>query len=860
LTIARHFCNFSTTTVIKKAAHRSLNRDLAMKKTSSKAKASVAIADLPSTEELKNSIIKHLHGSLGTDVNKASPQAWWRATCAAVNEYVYDGLRNTQRTHYQQNTRAVHYFSLEYLMGRLFSNNLHNLGVYDAAKDALAQLGLNIADLEDQEEDMALGNGGLGRLAACFIDSMATLNYPAIGYGIHYEHGLFKQEFSDGRQIERPDSWREYGNPWEICRPESIQEISVYGYVETTYDLQGKMKKVWHPGRIIKGVPWDIPVVGYQGSSVNVLRLWESRASDFFNWDVFNSGGYIDAARQNIEAETISKVLYPNDETDAGKELRLIQQYFFCSCSLKDIIRRYKRANGDDWSKFPDQVAIQLNDTHPAVAIPELMRILVDRAEMSWDEAWNLCQNVFAYTNHTLLPEALEKWSVRLFEKVLPRHLEIIYEINRRFLVEQVDVLWPGDNEKKRKLSIIEEGHEPMVRMGHLSVVGSFRVNGVAEIHSELVKSDLFPEMVALWPDKFTNVTNGVTPRRWLKACNPRLAKLLDETIGDEWPRDLKQLNKFAAFADDPAIQDAFMAIKQQNKADLATVVKKLTNISIDPHAIFDIQIKRLHEYKRQHLNLLHILALYRRILQNPDYDMVPRVFLFGAKAAPGYKLAKEIIYAINKVAEKINNDKRVKNRLKVVFMPNYRVTLAEKMIPAADVSEQISTAGKEASGTGNMKLALNGAITVGTLDGANIEIAEEVGPDNISIFGLTVDEVKSLQAKGYHSWDYYYQDAEIKAILDWLETDYFTPGKPGELSAIKRSLLEGGDPYLVLADFQSYVKAQEKVDGWYRDQAGWAKKAILNTALMGKFTSDRSIEDYVEKVWKLDACTITQQ
>ncbi|MCA1930856.1 glycogen/starch/alpha-glucan phosphorylase [Rheinheimera sp.] len=831
-----------------------------MKKTSTKAKASVAIADLPSTEELKNSIIKHLHGSLGTDVNKASPQAWWRATCAAINEYVYDGLRNTQRTHYQQNTRAVHYFSLEYLMGRLFSNNLHNLGVYDAAKSALAELGLNIADLEDQEEDMALGNGGLGRLAACFIDSMATLNYPAIGYGIHYENGLFKQEFSDGRQIERPDSWREYGNPWEICRPESIQEISVYGYVETTYDLQGKMKKVWHPGRIIKGVPWDIPVVGYQGSSVNVLRLWESRASDFFNWDVFNSGGYIDAARQNIEAETISKVLYPNDETDAGKELRLIQQYFFCSCSLKDIIRRYKRANGDDWSKFSDQVAIQLNDTHPAVAIPELMRILVDRAEMSWDEAWNICQNVFAYTNHTLLPEALEKWSVRLFEKVLPRHLEIIYEINRRFLVEQVDVLWPGDNDKKRKLSIIEEGHEPMVRMGHLSVVGSFRVNGVAEIHSELVKSDLFPEMVALWPDKFTNVTNGVTPRRWLKACNPRLAKLLDETIGDEWPRDLKQLGKFAAFADDPAIQDAFMAIKQQNKADLATVVKKLTNISIDPHAIFDIQIKRLHEYKRQHLNLLHILALYRRILQNPDYDMVPRVFLFGAKAAPGYKLAKEIIYAINKVAEKINNDKRVKNRLKVVFMPNYRVTLAEKMIPAADVSEQISTAGKEASGTGNMKLALNGAVTVGTLDGANIEIAEEVGPENISIFGLTVDEVKALQAKGYHSWDYYYQDAEIKAILDWLETDYFTPGKPGELSAIKRSLLEGGDPYLVLADFQSYVKAHEKIDAWYRDQSGWAKKAILNTALMGKFTSDRSIEDYVAKVWNLDSCKISQQ
>ncbi|WP_337881063.1 glycogen/starch/alpha-glucan phosphorylase [Rheinheimera sp.] len=820
--------------------------------------ATGAVAHLPTSDELKNSIVRHLHGTLGTDINKASRQAWWSATCAAVNEYVFDGLRNTQRTHYEQNTRAVHYFSLEYLMGRLFSNNLHNLGAYDAAKQALAELGLNIADLEDQEEDMALGNGGLGRLAACFIDSMATLNYPAIGYGIHYEHGLFKQEFSDGRQIERPDSWREYGNPWEICRPESVQEVSVYGYVETTYDLQGKMKKVWHPGRIIKGIPWDIPVVGYQGSSVNVLRLWESRASGFFNWDVFNSGGYIDAARENVEAETIAKVLYPNDETDAGKELRLIQQYFFCSCSLKDIIRRYKRTYGDDWSQFSAQVAIQLNDTHPAIAIPELMRILVDRAEMGWDEAWNICQHVFAYTNHTLLPEALEKWSVRLFEKVLPRHLEVIYEINRRFLVEQVDVLWPGDNEKKRKLSIIEEGHEPMVRMGHLSVVGSFRVNGVAQIHSDLVQSDLFPEMVALWPDKFTNVTNGVTPRRWLKACNPRLSKLLDETVGTEWPRDLKQLKKLAAFADDAQIQDAFMAIKHQNKADLAHTVKELTGVSIDPHAIFDIQIKRLHEYKRQHLNLLHILALYRRILQNPDYDMVPRVFLFGAKAAPGYKLAKEIIYAINKVAEKINSDKRVKNRLKVVFMPNYRVTLAEKMIPAADVSEQISTAGKEASGTGNMKLALNGAITVGTLDGANIEIAEEVGSDNISIFGLTVDEVKALNAAGYHSWDYYYADPEIKAILDWLETDYFTPGKPGELGAIKRSLLEGGDPYLVLADFRSYVEAHQKIDGWYRDKAGWAKKAILNTASVGKFTSDRSIEDYVERVWKLSPCPVT--
>ncbi|WP_039925701.1 glycogen/starch/alpha-glucan phosphorylase [Alishewanella aestuarii] len=825
-----------------------------MKKTST---ASAAKAANTATEQLKESIIKHLHSTLGTDVNKASHQAWWRATCAAVNEQVFDGLRNTQRTHYEQDTRALHYFSLEYLMGRMFSNNLHNLGIYQDAKQALAELGLDIADLEQQEEDMALGNGGLGRLAACFIESLATLNYPAVGYGIHYENGLFQQSFQDGRQIERPDSWREYGNPWEICRPESVQEIAVYGYVETVFDLQGQMKKVWHPGRIIKGVPWDIPIVGYDGGAVNVLRLWESRASDFFNWDVFNSGGYIDAARENVEAENISKVLYPNDETDAGKELRLIQQYFFCSCSLKDIIRRYKRRHGDDWSHFGKQVVIQLNDTHPAVAIPELMRILVDRAEMAWDDAWAICQQVFAYTNHTLLPEALEKWPLRLFEKVLPRHIEIIYEINRRFLLEQVEMRWPGDDAKKRKLSIIEEGHEQMVRMGHLSVVGSFKVNGVAEIHSKLVKSDLFPEMVALWPDKFTNVTNGVTPRRWLKACNPRLATLLDAKVGDDWPTDLKKLHKLADFAKDPALQDNFMAIKQQNKADLAKEIKKLTRIEVDPAALFDVQIKRLHEYKRQHLNLLHILALYRRILQNPDYDMVPRVFLFGAKAAPGYKLAKEIIYAINKVADKINHDKRVKNRIKVVFMPNYRVSLAEKMIPAADVSEQISTAGKEASGTGNMKLALNGAITVGTLDGANIEIAEEVGDDNIAIFGLTVDEVKALYESGYNSYDYYHNNPELKAILDWLETDYFTPGKPGELAAIKHSLLQGGDPYLVLADFESYLAAQQKVDTWYRDKALWAEKAILNTASVGKFTSDRSIEDYVERVWQLKPCRI---
>ena len=586
------------------------------------------------------------------------------------------------------------------------------------------------------------------------------------------------------------------------------------------------------------------------------MRLWQSEASDYFNWDVFNAGGYVDAQRENVSAETISKVLYPNDETEAGKELRLIQQYFFCSCSLKDIIRRYKRAHGDDWSRFADQVVIQLNDTHPAISIPELMRILVDRAELGWDEAWGICTKVFAYTNHTLLPEALEKWPARMIEKILPRHLEIIYEINHRFMAE-VDKKWPGDNAMKAKLSIIEEGNEKMVRMGHLSVIGSFAVNGVAEMHSRLVKSSLFPEFDELYPGKLTNVTNGITPRRWLKACNPALSKLIDKKIGDDWPRDLDKLQGLAKFASNKTFQKQFMKVKLENKELLAEEIRKSLDIEVDVNAIFDVQIKRLHEYKRQHLALLNIMALYRRILENPDYDMHPRVFVFGAKAAPGYKLAKDIIFAINKVADKINNDPRVNNKIKVAFLPNYRVSLAEKMIPAADVSEQISTAGKEASGTGNMKLALNGAVTIGTLDGANVEIAEEVGDDNIFIFGLTVEEVNELKANGYNPHDYYYKDPEIKAVLDWLETDYFTPGKPGALVSIKQSLLDNGDPYMVLADFRAYSDAQIAVDAAYRDKERWAEMAIINTAKMGKFTSDRSIRDYVERVWKLSPCKI---
>ncbi|MDO6710951.1 glycogen/starch/alpha-glucan phosphorylase [Aliiglaciecola sp. 2_MG-2023] len=828
-----------------------------MPKVNLKSKALSEPAKLDKSD-IKEAIVRHLHCSLGTDENKANNHAWWKAACAAVQEQVLERLRRTQKSHYLNDTRAVHYFSAEFLMGRLMSNNLHNLGLFEVTQQALQELGVNLTDVMEEEPDMALGNGGLGRLAACFIDSLATMDLPAVGYGIHYENGLFRQEIKNGAQIERPDSWRDYGNPWEICRPESIQEVPLFGYVETKYGENGRILKEWHPGSIVKGIPWDIPVVGFGGKTVNVLRLWQSQASNYFNWDVFNAGGYVDAQSENVQAETISKVLYPNDETEAGKELRLIQQYFFCACSLKDIIRRYKRAHGDDWSRFSQQVVIQLNDTHPAIAIPELMRILVDRAELDWDDAWAICHKTFAYTNHTLLPEALEKWPARMIEKILPRHLEIIYEINSRFLAE-VEKKWPGDNKIKQKLSIIEEGNNKMVRMGNLSVIGSFAVNGVAEIHSKLVKQNLFPEFDQMWPDKLTNVTNGITPRRWLKACNPELSALIDKKIGTDWPLNLEKLKDLEKFATEAKFQKDFMKIKLNNKIALASEVKKLTGIDIDPKAIFDVQIKRLHEYKRQHLNLLHIMALYRRLLENPAYDMQPRVFLFGAKAAPGYKLAKDIIYAINMVAERINNDERVNKKLKVVFLPNYRVSLAEKMIPAADVSEQISTAGKEASGTGNMKLSLNGALTIGTMDGANIEIAEEVGDENIFIFGLTVEEVDKLHAKGYNPYDYYYQNAELKAILDWLETDYFTPGKPGALSSLKHSLLDGGDPYLVLADFEAYSQAQNKVDIAYRDSKDWARMAILNCARMGKFTSDRSVQDYVDRIWKLDACEVEQ-
>ncbi len=799
---------------------------------------------------LKSLIQTHLKFSLARDATTASKRDWWLATSKAVQSIIIERMIATQAVHHKTNTKRVYYLSLEFLMGRLFTNSLYSAGVFEEMEHALQALGMETDMLRHEEYDMALGNGGLGRLAACFLDSLATLDLPAIGYGIHYQYGLFKQEFRNGHQVELPDEWMKFGTPWEIVRPEHATEIQIYGEVENIFDDRGNYVPKWTNTKKLIGIPYDIPIPGYGTNTVNYLRLWESKAGAEFDFEAFNRGGYSEAVHEKNASETISKVLYPNDKTESGKELRLVQQYFFVACSLRDIFRRFRKDN-EDFSEFPEKVAIQLNDTHPAVAIVELMRVFHDEYSMPWEKAWGLVTRTFAYTNHTLLPEALEKWSVGLFEKVLPRHLQIIFEINKRFM-EEVEAKWPGDAQKKRVLSIIEEGHHQMVRMAHLSVVGGHSVNGVAALHTQLIKSDLFPEFDQLYPGKFNNKTNGITPRRWLLACNPRLSKLITSKIGHGWERDLDKLRGLEAHADDPQFQSDFMAIKHANKVDLARIIKYHNGIEVNPAALFDVQIKRLHEYKRQHLNLLHILALYRRLLQNPELDIAPRVFVFAAKAAPGYDMAKCIIKAINAVGAHINADTRINGKLKVIFLPNYRVSLAQRIVPAADLSEQISTAGKEASGTGNMKLSLNGALTIGTLDGANVEILEEVGAENIFICGLTVEEVAALWKKGYKPQEYLEANEELRAVVDWVGSNYFTPDEPGCLNMLRDSLIHH-DPFLCLPDFQSYSDAHQKVDTAFRDRPRWAKMAILNTARMGKFSSDRTIAEYARDIWKLD-------
>jgi len=803
-----------------------------------------------SGEALKEAILNHLKFSLARDTQSATRHNWYVASAKAVQDLIVEKMIATMEAHNQANTRRVYYLSLEFLMGRLFINNIHNVGAYPEFHAAFEELGLDATDLMEEEYDMGLGNGGLGRLAACFLDSMATLDLPAVGYGIRYEFGLFRQEFVNGHQVEHPDNWLQFGDVWEIVRPEYTQKIKLYGYVEDVFDENGGYHSEWKGAREVIGIPYDFPICGFGTNTVNFLRLWQASVDFDMDFAKFSAGGYVQAVQDKIESETISKVLYPNDTTESGKELRLAQQYFFVACSLQDIIRRYRKQNSD-WEQFPEKAVIQLNDTHPAIAVAEFMRILHDEEKLSWDAAWNIVTRTFAYTNHTLLPEALETWSVPLMTKVLPRHTQIIFEINKHFMAE-VEAKWPGDSARKRNLSIVQEGYPQFFRMAHLAVVGSFSVNGVAELHTRLLKASLFRPFQEIYGERFNNKTNGVTPRRWLLACNPELAQLFTEKVGEGWPRDLDQLRQIEQQADDAGLQDWFMQIKHRNKEKLAVIIKDLCGVEVNTKAIFDVQIKRLHEYKRQHLNLLHILALYKKLLDNPDADVVPRVFIFGAKAAPGYALAKTIIKGINAVAEIINNDERVSQKLQVVFIPNYRVSLAASIIPAADLSEQISTAGKEASGTGNMKLALNGALTIGTLDGANVEIKEEVGDENIFIFGHTVEGIQELRAKGYNPREYYESDELLRTCVDWIGSNYFTPDEPGVLAPLKASLLDHGDPYCVLADFRAYVECQERVADAYRDRSRWAKMALLNSVRVGKFSSDRTIRQYADEIWNL--------
>ena len=806
---------------------------------------------------IQESILNHLKFTLACDPYKASKRDWWLCGAMAVRDRILERFLLTQQTHTQAQSKRLYYLSLEYLMGRLMDNNIRNADLLEPITLALKNLGIDYDSLKDEEVDMGLGNGGLGRLAACFLDSLATLDYPAIGYGIRYEFGLFQQEFQNGHQIEHPDNWLRFGNPWNIVRPQHAVSIQLYGRMSDHFDDRGDWHPRWVDTKTVTGVPWDIPIVGHQCRTVNFLRLWESRSSQEFDLHTFNEGGYIEAVREKAISETISKVLYPNDKTENGKELRLVQQYFFVACSLQDILKRHKEQYRSPWENFNAKNAIQLNDTHPAIAIAELMRLLIDQEGLVWNEAWAICQKVFGYTNHTLLPEALERWSVPLFQKVLPRHLQIIYEINQRFLQNEVELKWPGDGSKKQSLSIIEESQPQMVRMAHLAVVGSHAVNGVAALHTKLLKKTLFKDFDTLYPNKFNNKTNGITPRRWLMGCNPKLTNLINETIGTDWQQDLMLLKGLEPHANDKAFQQQFLEIKKENKIALARKIQELCHITVDPEALFDVQIKRLHEYKRQHLTLLHILSLYHKLLHEPDFPIIPRVCIFAAKAAPGYEVAKTIIRAINAVAEKVNNDPRIGGKLKVVFLPNYGVTLAEHIIPAADLSEQISTAGKEASGTGNMKLSLNGALTIGTLDGANVEIQEAVGKDNIFIFGLTVEEVEELLHKGYNPYDYYYGNPHLKQCLDWLGSDYFMPNEPGALHAIHHSLFVKGDPFLVLADFDAYINKQKEVELLYQNRSEWARKAILNTSRMGYFSSDRTIHEYAKDIWDLESIAI---
>lgn len=790
--------------------------------------------------------------SLGNTEKKLSCSELFDSTSLAIREQLIDGMARTEEHHRSTGAKRLYYLSMEFLMGRALGNGLYNLGLLDTCREALSGLGADLEEVRAAEPDAALGNGGLGRLAACFLDSLASLGYAGYGYGLLYEFGLFRQDVRNGRQVEKPDHWLAHGSPWLIERPEEACIVPIYGRIEHAADVDGNYNPMWLDWQVLIGVPSDLPVPGYGGETVNYLRLYSARSSRDFDMQIFNDGDYLHAVEQKISSETISKILYPADTRLSGKELRLLQEYFLVACSLRDIFRRYRKAHGDNkLANFSTRVAIQLNDTHPAITVAELMRILVDEEQLEWDDAWTLTQATLGYTNHTLMPEALEKWSVQLFEKVLPRHLQIIYEINRRFL-DLVAYKWPGDHERQKRMSVIEECEPRQVRMAHLAIVGSHSVNGVAKLHSDLVTTDLVPDFYELWPEKFNNKTNGVTPRRWLLKANPGLAGLISKTIGSEWIKDLYKLQGLEPYAEDSSFQTAFMDVKKANKLLMAENIWYSNRIRVDPGALFDVQVKRIHEYKRQLLNVLHIISLYLAIVEDGQELATSRVFLFAGKAAPGYWIAKQIICLICGVADRINNDPRVRGQITVAFLPDYRVSLAEKIIPAADLSERISTAGMEASGTGNMKLSMNGALTIGTMDGANIEIMEEVGRENIYIFGLLTSQVLKMRQSGYRPRDFYEQSERVQRVMDAVSSGMFSTDKPDLFAWVRHSLLDNPDHYFHLADLDSYAVAQTDVAKDFAQPGIWARKAVLNVARIGKFSSDRTIREYARDIWNL--------
>lgn len=809
----------------------------------------VTARDIRTVADFKQAFVDHVNYTRGQDLQTASTNDLYVGLAYTVRDYLLHRRSQAMKAYYEANPKVVYYLSAEYLLGRQLTQNLLYTDTFELARAALAELGIDLAELIAQDPEPGLGNGGLGRLAACFLDSLATLDIPCVGYGIRYEFGIFKQTFDNGWQIENPDEWLHFGNPWEFAQPDDIVEVGFGGYTESYTDANGHYRVRWQPRETVFGEPYHTIIPGYGTPTVNILRLWSARASEQFDFRLFDAGDYARAVDQKVHSETISKVLYPNDNTPQGQELRLKQQYFFVACSLRDIVRRFRINNGA-WSHFPDKVVIQLNDTHPVIAIPELMRLLLDEYELGWDEAWSITTRAFASTQHTLLPEALEKWSVGLFGYLLPRHLEIIYEINHHFL-EAVRARFPGEDDRVRRMSIIEEGHHQQIRMAHLACVGSFSINGVAALQSQLLRERLLPDFAEMYPEKFNNKTNGVTPRRFIRLANPRLADLVTSRIGDGWLTDLEQFRQLEAFVDDRDFRQAWRAVKQHNKVNLAQYIAAELGTQVNPDSMFDVMVKRLHEYKRQLLKVLHIVTLYNRIKRDSTYDPVPRTFIFGAKAAPGYHMAKLIIKLINSVGAVVNQDPDVRDRLKVAYLPNFNVTLGEMIYPAADLSEQISMAGKEASGTGNMKFALNGALTVGTLDGANVEIRELVGAENFFLFGLTTEEVFAQKANNYYPLGIYAENDELRDVLDRLTSGHFSGGDGGLFGPLVDSLMYH-DEYMLLADYQAYIDIQDHIDTVYRDTERWTTMSILNAARCGFFSSDRSMRQYTADIWKV--------